>query len=278
MSNRLQLNSSFAANSLYWFCGLNPAEQGPTSRIVGDLQGVGRLPVAVCRLDLSDPPELLAALKALTDSALSQGVRPILHLDMHGDKDAGLMIGSRFLDWETLGHAIRDLNAATGNKLLVVGGACYALSAISTIDLHRSTPFFALLAPEGEVQIGLLEDRIVRFYSELFETGSLDQAFEHLGEPFRYIHCEKVLFIVLARYLKQGLMGSALSERRERLLTEVFLAGADKSPEALRQARASIKAGLKPTQDLVNRYAGPFLCNRPCSFTIDDLLELVQVS
>ncbi len=47
-------------------------------------------------------------------------------------------------------------------------------------------------------------------------------------------------------------------------------------PEALKLARAKIKSGLKPSQDLVDRYAGRFLCNRPCSFSIEDLLNMVS--
>jgi competence protein ComEC len=40
----------------------------------------------------------------------------------------------------------------------------------------------------------------------------------------------------------------------------------------LRQPHGS----LRPTQDLVNRYATTFLCGRPCSFGIVELLEIVK--
>lgn len=271
-----QLNSSFGANALYWICGLDAYEQGPTRRILEDLQGHSRLPIPVIRLDVDSPTELIAVLDKLHYNALHCSLRPIVHFDMHGSKSAGLKLGNSFLEWESLGQALRKLNVATGNKLLVVGGACHALSAIRSLNILSASPFFVLLAPEDEVQSGFIESHIVSFYSELFNTASLDRAFEQLGDPFQYIHCEKLLFIMLSRYIEKKLKGKTLQQRRERLLTEVFLANEKTNPETLKKVRLLLKSGLKPTQSLLDRYSGVFLCNRPCSFTIDDVLKLVR--
>lgn len=271
----LELNTSFGVNCVVWLCGLPKEEHGPTRRMLEDLQGHGRLPVPVHRYDVFSADELLEAIGALCKVAQA-GSRPVLHLDMHGSKAKGLKVGSDFIGWEALGQSLRELNIATKNNLVVVGGACHALFAIRSVDIHSATPFFALLAPEEEVQSGFLEDRIVPFYEELFKAGSLDEAFRRLGPPFKYEHCEKLLSIVLARYIKAGLKGKNLEERRERLLTEVFQGRGDSAPEALKQARQVLKGGLRPNQELVDRYAATFLCGRPCSFGIDQLLKLVQ--
>lgn len=271
----IQLNTSFNVNCVVWLCGLTDAEQGPSGRMVEDLQVLGRLPVPVQRYDVHTPDELLEAIEALRVVAVAEHRRPVLHLDMHGSKTLGLKVRGSFLDWEALGQALRRLNVATQNNLVVVGGACHALFAIRAVDLHSPTPFFALLAPEEEVLSGFLEGKIVPFYETLFKGGSLDAAYEQLGPPFKYEHCERLLAIVLARYIKAGLKGRNLQERRERLLTEVFQGSGFRAPEALKQARAVLKHGLRPTQDLLTRYASTFLCGRPCSFGIDDLINLV---
>lgn len=277
MTKSFVFDSSFGANALYWLRGLAEDERGPTRRMVEDLQGHDRLPIPVIQINLHSPDEMILALQDLRNmAACNGGVRPIVHLDMHGSPSEGIKVGTGFLDWETLGNALRDLNIATGNKLLVVGGVCHSLSTIRSLDLHSASPFYTLIALEGEVLTGVLEDRVVPFYDTLFKTASLDQAVAQLGELFRYVHCEKVLFTVLARYIKKGLKGRTLEERRERLLTEVFLGNGDEMPDALKLARAKIKSGLKPSQDLVDRYAGRFLCNRPCSFSIEDLLNMVS--
>lgn len=277
MTKSFTFDSSFGTNAIFWLCGLPEDERGPTRRIVEDLQVQGRLPIPVRQVDLNSPDDLTIAIQCLCSMAAREGgIRPIVHLDMHGSPSDGIKAGNGFLDWESLGNALRDLNSTTGNKLLVVGGACHSLSTIRSLDIHSASPFYALIAPEGEVLTGVLEEKVVPFYETLFKTGSLDQAVAQLGQPFRYVHCKKVLFIILARYIKNGLKGRTLEERRERLLTEVFLGHEDKTPDAIRRARAAIKDGLKPTQDLVNRYAGPFLCNRPCGFSIEDLLNMVS--
>jgi len=271
----LQLNTAFAVNSVVWLCGMPEAERGPTRRMVEDLQGVGRLPVPVRRYDLGGPGDLLDAISALCQVA-RDGARPVLHLDMHGDKKLGLQVINGFVDWETLGQALRHLNLATNNNLVVVGGACHALSAIRSVDIRSATPFFALLAPDEVVKSGFLEERVVPFYEELFrEAGSLDTAYRKLGLPFKYFHCEQLLARVLARHIKDGLQGKSLQERRERLLTEIFQGRGGDAQNALRQARAFLKGNLQPTQNLVDRYAAVFLCGRPCSFGIGDLLALV---
>ncbi len=272
----LQLDTSFGANCIIWLCGMLDEEKGPTGRIVEDLQTLGRLPVPVRRYDVHAPEGLLAELDALRTAVGTRNIRPILHLDSHGSKELGLKVGGDFLDWEILGLALRELNVAMGNNLLVVGGACHALFTIRSVDFHSASPFFSLFAPEEEVTSGFLEDRVVPFYEELFAAGSLEAAYEKLGPPFMYEHCEKLLAVVLLRHIKAGLLGKNLKERRERLLTEIFQGRGDSAPEALKAARAFLKGGMRPTQDLVDRYASTFLCGRPCSFDVDQLLALLK--
>lgn len=84
-----------------------------------------------------------------------------------------------------------------------------------------------------------------------------------------------MLFIVIALYIKQQCLGKGGAERRERLLTEVFSQGAENTPENRKRFRAMIRQGTKPTQALVDRYAQRFLMGRPCSFTIEQLLDAV---
>jgi hypothetical protein len=67
-----------------------------------------------------------------------------------------------------------------------------------------------------------------------------------------------------------------VDERRELLLTEVLKAGKLGEKPNLQQMRKQIKEGIRPDQDTVNRFAQAFLLGRPCSFTIDQLLNAVE--
>jgi len=145
------------------------------------------------------------------------------------------------------------------------------------IKLHQATPFFLLLAPEEEVKTGFLEKNIAVFYRELFESGSIDGAYSrYLSDEFKYFHCEKMLFIVIARYIKEGCKGKTAQERREHLLTEVFSQGMENTTNNLKDIRKKIKDGIRPDQALLDRYARTFLINRACSFNMNQLLDVLE--
>lgn len=111
----------------------------------------------------------------------------------------------------------------------------------------------------------------------MFTYGNLDDAYtRHLSEAFRYFHCEKMLFIVVARYIDAACRGKPLTERRERLMTEVFMQGMKNTQVNRRAIRAKLKKGLKPNQALLDRYAKTFLVGRSCSFTMEQLLAFLD--
>ncbi len=222
---------------------------------------------------------LAKLLDELSLNASEHGMRPLLNFDMHGNKDDGLKISktSKYVSWNSLAGNLQKPNKATGNNLVVVSAACFGSRAVMPIKLGQPTPFFLLLAPEIEVSSGFLEDNLPRFYQELFKSGSLEQAYSrYLSDEFKYFHCEKMLFIVMLKYIKAGCQGKSAQERRENLLTEVFSQGMEKTDENLKAVRKKTKDGLKPDQALLDRYVKVFLINRTCSFNMDQLLTFLS--
>ncbi len=210
-----------------------------------------------------------------------RSMKPLIHFDTHGNHREGLYIEGEgsFYDWNRLSEKLRPINIATSNNLVVVGATCFGLHAIRPISLLTETPFFLLLSPEEKVTDTFLEQNIPYFYRDLFEKGSIDSAFsQHLSQKFKYFHCEKMLFIVIARYIAHQCKGKGGAARREKLLTEIFSQGLENSSENRKKVRAMLKTGLKPNQSLIDRFAGKFLIGRQCSFNIDDLLNFVEQS
>ena len=206
-------------------------------------------------------------------------MRPLIHFDTHGNKDAGIYVDGEdtFADWNTLTEKLQAINIHTKNNLAVVCATCFGLHAIKPISLQSAAPFFLLLAPEENVKVGFLEANVPNFYRELFERGSIDAAYSrHLSDKFKYFHCEKMLFIVIARYLKEQSKGKGGAARRERLITEIFSQGMEKTPDNLKRVRKMLKDGLRPDQSLLDRYAGRFLIGRQCSFSIADLERFIE--
>lgn len=276
----MQLDTGFSCNSVIWLTSLPDSELGPTRRMVEDMESLrAEISIGFQHIQVTSVAQLKRLLAELSFHAYENGMRPLLHFDMHGSKEEGLHIAqsSEYCSWDELYTNLQGLNEATGNNLVVVGAACFGLRSIMPIKLDKPAPFFVLLAPEEEVCVGFLEDNAVRFYRELFASGSLDTAYSrYLSDEFKYFHCEKMLFIVVAKYIRAGCKGKSAQERRERLLTEVFSQGMEKTEDNLRSVRNKIKKGLKPDQDLLDRYAKTFLVGRTCSFSMQQLLEVLD--
>ncbi|MBI6853136.1 hypothetical protein YA0002_10195 [Pseudomonas cichorii] len=276
----MQLDTGFSCNSVIWLTSLPDSELGPTRRMVEDMASLtAQISVVFQHVQITSAAHLKSFLGELSYNASENGMRPLLHFDMHGGKDNGLHISQSFeyCSWDELYCSLQVLNQATGNNLVVIGAACFGLRSIMPIKLDKPSPFFVLLAPEEEVCVGFLEDNAVCFYRELFASRNLDAAYSrYLSDEFKYFHCEKMLFIVIAKYIRAGCEGKSAQGRRERLLTEVFSQGMEKTEDNLRSVRKKIKEGLKPDQALLDRYVKTFLVGRTCSFSMQQLLSFLE--
>lgn len=276
----MRLSTEFSCNSVIWISSLPDEEMGPTNRMVAAMESHSNelgfrfqhVPVPSCSI-------LIALLDELALHANEHNMKPLIHFDTHGDKNSGLFVSGeeKFISWSDLAEKLRIINVYTKNNLAVVGATCYGLHAIKPINLNTATPFYFLLSPEDEVAVGYLEDNIPSFYRSLFELGSIDSAYSHhISERFKYFHCEKMLFIVIARYISQQCKGKGGAARRERLLTEIFSQGLENTDVNRKKIRKMLKDGLHPDQSLVDRYAEKFLAGRQCSFNFSDLISFVE--
>jgi hypothetical protein len=272
--------SDFLFSCVIWLSSVGEGEIGPSRRMTEDMESFcSVIGVGFQRIELKNKKSLETTLDELIFNAKKIGMKPILHFDMHGSKDAGLFISNsnEYASWSWLAEKFRELNIAMENNLCVIGAACFGIRAIMPIKLDSEAPFFLLLAPEDEVQIGFLEDNIVDFYRCLFDSGSIDTAYSrYLSDQFKYFHCEKMLFNVVARYINNQCKGKSRQTRRETLLTEILLQNKSKSKERIKEVRLEIKKGLKPDQSLIDKYTKKFLINKNCSFNIDQLMAYVE--
>lgn len=273
----VQINSGFACNSVIWVRSLAQNDIGLSKRITDDIQSFSdRIRLDFKVVDISSAQDLKNVLHELDLKSRKFGMRPLLHIDMHGNKSTGLYIDrtKEHVPWATVVEDLRKVNISTGNNLCVVGAACYALHAIFSLKLDEPVPFFSLLAPEEEVVAGFLADNLLEFYKHLLTNSDLTSAYNsHLSGHFRYFHCEEMLVRTIKAYIRDGCKGRSAADRRERLLTEVFMQGIEPTKQNLKSIRKNIKNGLRPDQALLEKYAKPFLIGRTCSVTMEQLLD-----
>ncbi|GGC90595.1 hypothetical protein [Halopseudomonas salina] len=122
---------------------------------------------------------------------------------MHGSQERGLDIGitGELIDWESVIDSLRILNIKLNNELVILMTACHGLHAILPISFEKVAPFLCLIAPEQEIKIGRIEDRVPEFHRELFSSGSLVHACQKLGNEFNYFHSAEFLFKTLTGYV-----------------------------------------------------------------------------
>ena len=144
----LTATTGFSINSVFWLRSLSDSEQGPTRRVLEDLEPFfAQIGVPFQLRDVKTPGELYAALQSLANST----VKRIVQLDMHGTKEGLVLVGSgEVAPWREVVPRLRAINVASGANLCVVAGVCFAFYAIRS--RCRSVPLTELTRDSGTLR------------------------------------------------------------------------------------------------------------------------------
>lgn len=275
-------NSIAHVNSVVWITSLYDQEAGVTRRVVEDLEDLFRR-IGMRRFHQYAPQsaaELLQLLDDLASLAQKMGLRPIIHLDTHGEKQEGIKIAQtgEFVPWRDMIAKFRTINRQTRNNLCVVSMACFSLHMALETSLLEQTPWYVFAAPDERVLAGFIEETVVPFYERVFVQRDIMQAFADFLKPkLRLIHCEEILFNAIKDYLEEGVLGKAGDVRRENLLSEAKRLGLTKG-RTLRQTRLVIKKQISAGDELLSRYVKSFLMGKPVAYKMADIKAAVEAS
>lgn len=257
----MELRVKFDVDSIYLVSSPRRGEEGTTRRLVDDLAAVCSANGAIGFLhtSINSKVGLFDFCRDLTNE-IDRGSKPIIHFDMHGSADEGLEIGAtgELVDWVSLIEILRPINVKLSNRLFVVMTACHALNIIRYLALSKPAPFLCLLAPEGEIQVGSIEDSVSRFYRKLFTHKSLTLAYEDVKNIFAYFHSVAFLYRVINDYTLEN-SGRTGSRIREDHLTSVVTAlQRIPTPDEMKQIRMQIKKLSAPAV-ILRQYVETFL-------------------
>lgn len=276
------LPSSFANNAIILISSKRKNELNVARRLADDL---ATFRVAIVDFhfehhEVKTRQELFELLMRIARQAKKGGLRPIIHFDMHGDAIRGLEISAsnEFASWSELNDWLRKINIRTGNNLCVVAASCHGLQMIRPISIHHPVPYFCLIAPEREVTLGFIDEKLSAFYQTLFQNSDLDSALAHLKEHFKQFHCEKMLAVAFAKYIKYQCKGVGWAKRKEELITGALARGIPNTAENLKSLRKQAINSIRPTDELIASYAKKFLIGKPFPATLKDILQLVNES
>ncbi|MDO8344916.1 MAG: hypothetical protein Q7T48_17075 [Cellvibrio sp.] len=206
------------------------------------------------------------------------GDKPIIYLDFHGAEEKGLEIGAsgEFIDWETLVDVLRILNVELKNELFVLITACHGLHLIKLISIQKEAPFLCLVAPEQEIQVADLEDRVPEFFRVLFETKNVHLACKNLGENFTYLNSGELCVDPLILYYKEICNGAGKKLWREDFLSEVIKTGIPDDTK-LSTLRTQIKEIIQPEIKVIfEKMINHFSMGKLSRISIDEVLAEIR--
>lgn len=279
----LTISETLDVNAIVWVRSLPDEELGSTRRITDELTDLSnRGGWAFFEKVVENRSEMIETLEEIALNA-EAGLRPIIHFDAHGSKDDGLFLApsEEFLGWEELADALRVINVATQNNLICVFATCFAYYFNFQVELKKPTPSYLIMAPADEISVGFLEDQTVPFYTMAHESGNVTEAFRlTLGAHMTLYHCQGIFAEALSRYVRKFCQGKAKQARQEDLLSRFLVENGitDPSPDDLKKVRQLVKAGIKPSQKVIDYFAPKFLICREPAFCYEDLEKLVQRS
>ena len=135
----LAFQSKFTNNALVVIDALSDSDLQSARRLADD---VGAMAAAegragYCRYFKVRSAAELEGLLQEVHAQCHQGLRPILHVESHGDKLAGIEIGAtgEMVPWSAIEVHFRAINKTTKNNLGVVIAACFGLHAITPLKI-----------------------------------------------------------------------------------------------------------------------------------------------
>ncbi len=110
---------------------------------------------------------------------INKGVKPLLHIECHGDKKEGLIFanGSN-LSWEELSAQLLKINIAMRFNLLLVILACYGGFIEDEKQIGKQAPYWGLITPIETIKSSDAIKIYFKFYDTLLSKKDLALAFK----------------------------------------------------------------------------------------------------
>lgn len=126
--------------------------------------------------------EVLVALHDTLDRLRINGEVSVIHLEAHGlespvaGDDSGLrgpngLGGQEDLLWVSFTPLLGQLNIASRFHLLLVGAACFGLTALDGFNIKHAAPFSVLVGFRSRVNPSRLLGSMIEFYRQLLRVG-----------------------------------------------------------------------------------------------------------
>jgi hypothetical protein len=172
-------------------------------------------------IDVNTPDELFQALEKIKNDCETEGVKPIIHFEIHGlENKTGLSLNNGDMNWGDLYTKLIEINIASKWNLFITMGVCFGNYAMLLIKPRNSAPFTGILGSFESLYEWDLYIRYNAFYRELLNSLDFEKALEalHNSNPalpddYRFINSEQTFKNVYQKYFNSQFTPEIISKR-----------------------------------------------------------------
>jgi hypothetical protein len=263
-------------DSLIWIRSLPDEQMGPSERMLEDVETYCHTnKIGLITYEIHCKNGFKSAFKNIKEFITQHNITPIIHFDIHGNKDEGLLIypSGEYLNYEDLNRYLREINQIIDNQLVCIFATCESFQYLLKSSPTKLTPTFITYAPSKKIETGTLEKIIAPFYKELFETKNIAKSYEnHLKKDMDEYHCVKMFILFIHKYYKEYNSSRKILKHSERLITKAVqkLNAVGKKPN-LKLLRSIAKSHLEFNQKKIDSYANVYLGSKAPHITVDNI-------
>lgn len=178
-------------------------------------------------IQVQSKKELFKNLNRIADDCEKLNIKPILHIEIHGNTEGLSLISGEFVSWPELYDNLSRINSIIGNHLFLTLAVCYGAYLMSQIKLAKPAPFFGFIGSFDKLQVDDLMIRYNEFYKEFFTSFNFHQAIQNLFKAnpsvptdYKFISSEETFKKVYADYLRNNCSKEGIKKRIESVIIE----------------------------------------------------------
>lgn len=210
---------SFCFNTIYIMESLGDNESKTGLHLYDELCKVIK-PTPAKYVPITSGEEWDQCMDKICQACAGDGVKPIIHLELHGDNTGIGFVNGDIRDHRTLCAQFSKINFACGCNMLLTLGVCEGLNILKGIQISVPMPYIGAIGSFEELWNVDIELRFTEFYKELLSSHDMNKAYSKLldaeseyHEIYRFFPIDELFYRTYVRYLKEQCSKDALKER-----------------------------------------------------------------
>jgi hypothetical protein len=127
---------------------------------------------------VTDRQSLESVFEEILNDVKNDGIKPILHFDLHGYEDGIDLNSGEVVDWNEIADSLIEINKASNIQLFVCAGACFGVGMVKITNFMKRAPYSVLVGPNGSIKAKYISEFYSSLYNEYLDTGDIKDFFD----------------------------------------------------------------------------------------------------